>query len=162
MHQLHNQTGITIALVKRPQDWRRIEQAQQYHLPIRHIVRIIQSPWIALYMPRWNTTHPYSIRHIAHMTSLTIMPRYAYLPDEPNHPRASDLYAILTFDAIYALRVPITSAYWRRVSIHHTTWGVLTRTYDLGALAQIQRHLRTTTFTHDDAELFDIFTPCLT
>jgi hypothetical protein len=158
MQQITNRTGVTIALIKRPQDWQRLLHTHQYHLPVRHVTRIMQSPWVAFYMPSWHTTHPYCIRHVGHMTAMRITPRHTYLPDESTNLRADDLYAILTFDVMYTLRIPIFSAHWRRISIHHTTWGVLTRSYDLGALTHITRQLHSHT-SADDAELFDLFEP---
>jgi len=91
---------------------------------------------------------------------MTIAPRCAYLPEEHTHPRAHQLYAILTFDVIYTLRMPISSAHWRRISVHNTTWGALTRTYDLGSLNRItQQTKKHTTTDVDNTELFDVFEP---
>jgi hypothetical protein len=156
VHQITTTTNITIAIVKHPHDWQRIISARQYHMPVRHIARVMQSPWIAFYLPGWHATQPHRIRHVARITAMTIAPRRTYLPEEPTHPCADQLYAILAFDAIYTLRAPIYSTRWRRISIHHTTWGVLTRTYDLGALHQVARQLQNRTHS-DDVDLFDLF-----
>lgn len=160
MQQMNATTGITIGIVKRPQDWQRICHTKQYHMPVRHIPRVMQSPWLAFYMPRWHTTHPYCIRHIASITAMTIAPRRTYLPDESTNPRADQLYAILTFDAIHTLRLPVSSTRWRRISIHHTTWGALMRTYDLGALMRVTRQMQQLSLSSmDDTELFNLFEP---
>jgi hypothetical protein len=160
VQQISTHTHISIALVKRPQDWQRIEHTRRYHLPIRHVAHILQSPWIALYLPGWHTTHPHCIRHVASISALTIMPRHAYLSDEPLHPRAHQLYAILTLDALYELQVPIVSKRWRRISIHHTTWGALTRTYDLGNLKRIEQRMRSISPSlHDTNEFHDLYEP---
>lgn len=91
---------------------------------------------------------------------MTIAPRRVYLPDESANPRADQLYGILTFGAIHTLRVPIMSARWRRIGIHHTTWGTLTRTYDLGALTRVTRQLRGhATAGADDTDCFDLLAP---
>lgn len=160
MHRIDNHTGITIAIVKRPQDWHRMTQTKQYHVPVRHSTSIIQSSWLAWYMPGWYSTQPHSICYVSQMTDLSIMPRHTYLPDEPHHPHAQHLYAILTFDALHELRIPITSRYWRRISIHHITWGVLTRTYDLGALTQVMRRMQThAPGSSDTYDLSDLCVP---
>jgi hypothetical protein len=158
MHQITTTTGITIAIVKRPQDWQRILHSKQYHLPVRHVTGVMQSPWVAFYFPRWHTMQAHSICHIGSITAMTITPRRTYLPDEHANPRADQLYAVLTFEAIYQLRVPIRSAHWRRVSIHHTTWGAFTRTYDLGALYRVTQQMHD--YRHiDDFDLFDMCEP---
>jgi hypothetical protein len=160
VHQLTTTSGITIAIVKRQPDWQHLIQTRQYHIPVRYVTRIIHSPWVAFYIPGWHTTHPHCIRHVASMSAMTIAPRCAYLPEEHTHPRAHQLYAILTFDVIYTLRMPISSAHWRRISVHNTTWGALTRTYDLGSLNRItQQTKKHTTTDVDNTELFDVFEP---
>jgi hypothetical protein len=158
VQQITQYTGVTIAIVKRPQDWQRITHMQQYHLPIRYIPHIMQSPWIAWYMPRWHTIQPHSIHYVAHMKAMTITPRQAYLPHEAAHPRANNLYAVLTFDAIYTLRAPIISIRWRRIGIHYTTWGALVRTNDLGALSQVHQRMHAyAPGIIDSDELCDLF-----
>lgn len=160
MHHIDNHTGITVAIVKREQDWQRIIHSQQYHIPERYSASVIQSSWVAWYMPGWYSNQPHCVRYVSHISNLQIMCRRDYIPDEPHHPHAHHLYAILTFDALYELRSPLTSQHWRRIGIYATTWGALTRAYDLSALTQVTRRMRThPSLTHDSYELFDLCIP---
>lgn len=160
MHYISNHTGITITIVKCAQDWQRLIHTHQYHVPIQYRPRLIQSSWVALYMPGWYSHNPHSVCYVAHMSNLHIMRRLEYLPDQPHHPHAHHLYAIITCDALYELRIPIVSKRWRRVGIHHTTWGALMRSYDLGALSLITQRMHAhATSNHDSYDLFDLCTP---
>jgi len=142
MEPITSDTGIAIAIVKRAQDWQRITTTQQYHIPVQHMARIIQQQWIAFYFPRWHPDQAHSIQYVGTIASCTIAPRYKYI-DEPSHPHAHRNYMVVTFQTIYRLDVPIYSKRWRRIGVHHTTWGVLARAYDLGTLRHIARHMRT-------------------
>lgn len=160
MHHINRHTGITIAIVKQPRDWQRLTLTHQYHVPVRYCASIIQSSWIAWYMPGWYSSQPHCIRYVSSITDLSIMPRYAYLPDEPHHPRAQHLYGVLTLDTLYELHVPLVSQHWRRIGIHHTSWGALTRAYDLGALTRITKRMRTHVLSAGETfELFDLCMP---
>ena len=153
MEPITPDTGITIAIVKRAIDWQRITTTHQYHIPVQYMARIIHNQWVAFYFPRWHSHQAHSIQYVGTIASCTIMPRCTYI-DEPHHPHAHRDYVVVTFDTIYRLAVPIYSNRWRRISVHHTTWGILVRAYDLGALRHVACHMRTlpdTVIEHDDS-----------
>lgn len=153
-------TPITIALVKSQQDWQRIEQINQYHVPLQHYSRTVPSSWIAFYLPRWHMAHPYSIHFVASIQSVAVMQRVHYLPDESAHPRATHHYVVYTLGSMYQFRTPIVSLRWRRITLHQSTFGALARAYDLGNLSHIQRTLNRVLPHADDTDMHDhLFVP---
>ena len=44
------------------------------------------------------------------------------LPDEPDHPRADDVYYKVQLGPLQKLAQPIVSLRWRRLTFVHTTW----------------------------------------
>ena len=44
------------------------------------------------------------------------------LPDQPDHPRADDIYYKVQLEPLQKLAQPIVSLRWRRVTFIHTTW----------------------------------------
>lgn len=142
MPEIASDTAISVAIVKRARDWQQLITHHHYHMPIRHLTRISQSPWVAFYLPGWHHAHPHSVTHIAHVHAIDIMMRQSYLPNEDKHPHAQALYLILTFHALYQLPTPIISQRWRRISVMHTTWAAFCRADDVSTLCTITRRLQ--------------------
>lgn len=134
-------TPMSIVIVKRQADWDRIVQMRQYHVPIAHLARISQSRYLAFYLPRWHPSHPHSITHIARIAAIEVMARYQHIPEEPQHPRAQQLYVVATMHPLDRLNEPIKSRHWRRISIVHTTMEAFVRANDISAIQRINRFL---------------------
>lgn len=87
---------------------------------------------IAFYMPAWYTPLPYHITHVAQIGGYVIQPRLSIWPMAPHHPRASQLYIVLTLQALTTLTPAIPSPRWRRVSVHRMQMSTLARLPYLG------------------------------
>ena len=48
--------------------------------------------------------------------------RLALFPDQPDHPRAQEMYYKVQLGPLQKLAQPIVSLHWRRITFLHTTW----------------------------------------
>lgn len=132
MSDIHDNQLVIIGIVRNAASWARVQQHQQYYVPIRLLSRVIDTRYIAFYMPAWHPHHAHHITHIAEVHEFNIQPRTNIWPEHATHPRATHLYVVFTLSPVVPLDMPIPSPHWRRVSVHRTTMAALTRMPYLG------------------------------
>lgn len=112
---------VLIAYVPTPADFRLIVEQGWYRIPILHAPKGIHAEWIGFYFGRKFTSQKYAIHHYAQNLGHELAPRNYLIPDQPDHPRANDLYYKIQLGELQTLAQPILSLRWRRVLFIHTT-----------------------------------------
>ena len=112
---------VLIAYVPTPADFQRIQQQGWYRIPVRHAPKGIHAEWIGFYFGRKFASKKYAVHHYCENLGHELLPRNALIPDEPNHPRANDLYFKIMLGDLQTMPQPIASLRWRRVLFIHTT-----------------------------------------
>ncbi|MBI4450006.1 DUF559 domain-containing protein [Candidatus Uhrbacteria bacterium] len=93
--------------------------------------------YLAFYQPAAFGVRGKSIRYYARVLSRHTVPRRRLLPDESEHPRASEQYIQLRIGALHTLRRPIRNIVPRRVTFGFTTLHRLRTARDLLQLYQV-------------------------
>ena len=112
---------VLVAYVPTPADFKRIQEQGWYRIPVIHAPKGIHAEWIGFYFGRKFGTRKYAIHHYAENLGHELMPRRMLIPDQPDHPRADDLYFKIQLGQLQAVKQPIVSMRWRRVLFIHTT-----------------------------------------
>ena len=117
-----------VAVVNNDHDLHHVVADGWYRIPVRALGRSIsedalaESSLLALYQTASITAGlPSAIEVCATIVERVVMPRWAILRDQPDHPAANDLYYILRLGAVRRLSAPIVSSRPRRLVFLRTT-----------------------------------------
>jgi len=120
------QDRVLVVVVPSAQDWARVQNEHWYRIPVRRAPPRVGARYLAFYHTaacgedlRWR------VCYYAAVQGYRIVSRCALLPDEPDHPRADDLYYRVALGPLLALPRPIPSHSLRRVTFIASTLGAL-------------------------------------
>ncbi len=112
---------VLVAYLPQPADFARIQQEGWYRIPQSHAPKGLHAEYYAFYFGRRFGPQKWSIVYFAPRLGHELVQRVDLLPNEPDHPRAGDLYYKVQLGPLQALPEPIISLRWRRVTFIHTT-----------------------------------------
>jgi hypothetical protein len=113
---------VLVVVVPSARDWERVQREAWYRIPVQRAPPRIGARYLAFYHTaacgealRWR------IAHYAPVRGYRVVPRSELLPEEPDHPRAGQLYYRVALGPLEALPRPIPSRSLRRVTFIATT-----------------------------------------
>ena len=117
---------LLVAIINEPRDFHYAGDEHWYRIPVRRAPPRVGARYLAFYHTaacgedlRWR------VCYYAAVQGYRIVSRCALLPDEPDHPRADDLYYRVALGPLLALPRPIPSHSLRRVTFIASTLGAL-------------------------------------
>ncbi len=111
-----------VVVVSQPSDLARAEREHWYRIPLARAPKRIAAELLAFYLTgSFPPEERWSVRWIAPVHGYTIATRQELIPEEPNHPRAAELYFKITLGALRPLPRPIRSLRLRRITFIPTT-----------------------------------------
>ena len=119
---MYPEDRVLVAYMPKPSDFAIVQQESWYRIPEKHVPKGLYAEYLAFYFGRAFDDDKWAIRYYAPRLGHELLTRRALLPDEPNHPRADDLYYKVQLGPLHQLDRPIISLRWRRVTFIHTTW----------------------------------------
>ncbi len=126
--------SVLVAVVPSLADWERVCREGWYRIPLRRAPARIGAAYLAFYHPKCFGELRWAIHYYAPVRRYGILSRRALLPEEPNHPRADELYYRLELGPLQRLPRPIPSLQLRRVTFIHTDLDTLLRADEIGDL----------------------------
>lgn len=111
-----------MAYVPRPADFAIVQNEGWYRIPQQFAPKGLHAEYFAFYFGRHFGPEKWAIQYFARNLGHELTTRLALFPDEPEHPRAQDLYYKVQLGPLQKLERPILSLRWRRVTFIHTTW----------------------------------------
>lgn len=131
---MYPEDRVLVAYVPEPSDFMRLQQQHWYRIPQSRAPKGLYAEYYAFYFGRRFGPEKWSIRYFAPRLGQELVQRRYLLPDEPDHPRADDLYYKIQFGPLQMLPQPIISLRWRRVTFVHTTWDRFQEAREIGDL----------------------------
>jgi len=119
---MYPEDPVLVAYVPRPTDFALIQRDGWYRIPQRHAPKGLYAAYVAFYFGRHFDAHKWAIHYYARNLGHELARRVDLLPDQPNHPRAQELYYKVQLGPLQQLPRPIMSLRWRRITFVHTTW----------------------------------------
>ncbi len=119
---MYPEDRVLVAYVPQPADFEIVKQAGWYRIPQKHAPKGLHAEYFAFYFGRRFGTEKWAIHYYAPQLGHELTTRLALVPDEPNHPRAQEMYYKVQLGPLQKLAQPIVSLRWRRVTFLHTTW----------------------------------------
>ncbi len=133
--ELFPEAMVLVAVVRTPRDWRWIQKAQAYRIPLRHAPSLAPLvDFIAFYHTAAFGAERWSIRYYAPVRGHELVRRRDLFPEEPDHPRAGEPYYLLQLGPLQPLPRPVTSRRWHRFTFLLTTGARLLQATDLSEL----------------------------
>ena len=96
---------VLVGVLKTRRDQKILLEKHWYRIPVLHLPKR-NFKYIAFYQPLGFGKHGKRIEYYAQVSKTSISKRINLLPDESNHPRASDDYKRFEFKEILNLRSP--------------------------------------------------------
>jgi hypothetical protein len=119
---MYPEDRVLVAYVPEPADFKIIREAGWYRIPQKHMPKGLYAEYFAFYFGRKFGPEKWAIHYYAPQLGYELLSRSDLLPNQPNHPRASDLYYKVQLGPLQKLPRPIISLRWRRITFIHTTW----------------------------------------
>ena len=112
---------VLVAVVPTARDWERIRQEGWYRIPLARAPRRLGAEYLAFYHTKDGGDLRWTISHYAAVRGFRLARRRELVPEEPDHPRADDLYYRVDLGPLDPLPHPIPSRKLRRVTFIATT-----------------------------------------
>ncbi|MCW5846615.1 MAG: hypothetical protein KIS95_05255 [Anaerolineae bacterium] len=119
---MYPEDRVLVAYVPQPSDFDIIRRDGWYRIPQRFAPKGIHAEYLAFYFGSKFGGEKWAIHYYAPREGHELVRRRDLLPDQPNHPRADDIYYKVQLGPVQKLSQPIVSLRWRRVTFLHTTW----------------------------------------
>lgn len=119
---MYAEDRVLVAYVPRPSDFTAVCQQHWYRIPVKHAPKGLHAEYIAFYFGKSFGDEKWAIRYYARNHGHELLRRCDLIPDEPNHPRAQEIYYKIQLSELKTLPRPIVSLRWRRILFIHTTW----------------------------------------
>lgn len=119
---MYPEDRLLVAYVPTPRDFELILAQGWYRIPQKYTPKGLHAEYIAFYFGRRFGDKKWAIHHFAANNGHELVQRIDLLPDEPDHPRAQEIYHKIQLGPVETLARPIISLHWRRILFIHTTW----------------------------------------
>ena len=119
---MYPEDRVLIAYLPNIADFDIVQNEGWYRIPQKHAPKGLYAEYIAFYFGRKFGDRKWAIHYYAERLGHELVTRQALLPEQPNHPRADELYYKVQLGPLHQLERPIMSLRWRRVTFIHTTW----------------------------------------
>jgi hypothetical protein len=114
---------VLVALVNTPRDLVIATRERWYRIPSKHAPKYFDgAQYLAFYLPSAFKERKWSIDTYATVRGHELARRVDLIPEEPQHPRANELYYKLQLGKIERREPPIVSKRGRRVLFLWTNW----------------------------------------
>ncbi len=119
---MYPEDRVLVAYVPNPADFEIIRTQGWYRIPRRYAPKGLYAEYLAFYFGSKFGDEKWAIHYFARRAGDELVRRRDLLPDQPNHPRADDVYYKVQLADLQRLAHPIVSLRWRRITFIHTTW----------------------------------------
>jgi hypothetical protein len=119
---MYPEDRVLVAYVPSPEDFEIVCREGWYRIPQRFAPKGLHAEYLAFYFGGKFGEEKWAIHYYARRAGHELARRRDLLPDQPDHPRADDIYYKVQLGPLQKLAQPIVSLRWRRVTFIHTTW----------------------------------------
>ncbi len=119
---MYPEDRVLVAYMPKPADFAIVQTAAWYRIPQKHAPKGLHAEYFAFYFGSQFAAEKWAIHYYAPRLGHELMTRQALFPDQPDHPRAQEMYYKVQLGPLQKLAQPIVSLRWRRITFLHTTW----------------------------------------
>lgn len=119
---MYPEDRVLVAYVPQPADFEILQTKGWYRIPQNQAPKGLHAEYFAFYFGRRFGPDKWAIHYYAPQLGHELTTRLTLFPDQPDHPRAQEMYYKVQLGPLQKLAQPIVSLRWRRVTFIHTTW----------------------------------------
>jgi len=112
---------VLVAVITHQRDWELVRAEHWYRIPLARAPKRLGAEYLAFYHTRGFGDLRWTIAYYAPIMTYRLVRRIELFPNEPSHPRASQLYYRVEIGPLAALPRPIPSLRLRRITFISTT-----------------------------------------
>lgn len=127
---------VLVAVMNNRSDFERARDEGWYRIPLKRAPRRIAAEYLAFYLTGAFGDEGCAVNYYAPVRRFQVVPHADLLPNEPDHPRATDMYYKIEIGPLQQLPTPVTSPRLRRVTFIPTTLGRLLAAREVNDLWQ--------------------------
>ncbi len=127
---------VLVCLINKPHDLEIARWEHWYRIPYKNAPADFLADILAFYLTASFGDEKWAVHEYAHVRGHELVKRVDLLPDQPDHPHASDLYYKMQLGPLQRLTRPIPSLKWRRISFIQTSGDRFTNALELSELVQ--------------------------
>ncbi len=131
---MYPEDRVLVAILGSPRDFAFARDQGWYRIPQKRAPKGVHAEYLAFYFNRSFGNQKWAIHYYGKKLGHELVRRRDLIPDEPDHPRAGELYYKIQLDSLERLDRPIVSLRWRRISFIHTTWDRFTDAAEINDL----------------------------
>jgi len=132
----HATDRVLVAIMNNRRDFAIARDEGWYRIPRQHAPpATVEAAALAFYFTKaFGEEEKWSIRWYAPVRGHELVRRRDLFPDEPEHPRADEMYYKIQLGPLIELECPIYSLRWRRITFIETTWDRFTAAEEINDL----------------------------
>ncbi|WP_420628219.1 hypothetical protein [Candidatus Leptofilum sp.] len=119
---MYPEDHVLVVYVPQSADFEIIQTSGWYRIPQKHAPKGLHAEYFAFYFGRRFGQEKWAIHYFAPQLGNELTTRLALFPDQPDHPRAQEMYYKVQLGPLQKLPQPIVSLRWRRITFLHSTW----------------------------------------
>ena len=120
---MYPEDRVLVGVMPDPYDFQIACEQHWYRVPAKHAPSGIHAEYVSFYFTaKFPDEMRWAIRYFARRTGHEMVTRSSLFPDQPNHPRAQDMYYKIQLGTVREKQPPILSLRWRRITFIQTTW----------------------------------------
>jgi hypothetical protein len=127
---------VLVCLINHPRDLEIARWDHWYRIPTSHAPSDYLADILAFYLTAAFGDEKWAIHEYAAVRGHELVRRVDLFPDQPNHPRANELYYKMQLGPLQRLSRPIPSLKWRRISFIQTTGDRFLNALEVGELVE--------------------------
>ncbi|MCS6909135.1 MAG: hypothetical protein NZM11_00980 [Anaerolineales bacterium] len=112
---------ILVSVLKDKRDLEIVRVLGWYRIPFKTAPKTVAVDWLAFYQTAKFGDEKWAIHYVAPVRGHELTTRRELLRNQPNHPRANELYYKIQLGQLERLPRPIPSRKWRRLTFLYTT-----------------------------------------
>lgn len=118
---MYPEDRVLVATIPSRRDFNVLQQEGWYRIPQKTAPKGLYAEYVAFYFGQAFGAQKWAIHYYGQRLGHELVRRRELLPDEPEHPRADEIYYKVMIGNLTQLARPILSLRWRRVTFIHTT-----------------------------------------
>jgi hypothetical protein len=132
---MYPEDRVLVGVMPDPHDLEVAQSQHWYRVPVKHAPAGIHAEYVAFYFTsKFPVDLRWAIHFYARRTGHEMVRRVDLLPDQPDHPRAHEVYYKLQLGPIRQKDPPVISFRWRRITFIQTTWERFVTAHEINDL----------------------------
>jgi hypothetical protein len=127
---------VLVCMINQPRDLEIARWDHWYRIPVKHAPKEYLPEVLAFYLTAPFGDEKWAIHEYARVRGHELVRRADLLPDQPNHPRANEVYYKLQLEPLQRLVRPVPSLKWRRITFIQTTGDRLMHALEINELVE--------------------------